>query len=71
MTHLFPSHTQVDGSGEIICLPQGGCPWKDHLMSLEEDLNIQPAIKFILYPDQNSQWRVQCVPKVLGSFENR
>ncbi|XP_044533571.1 MYG1 exonuclease [Gracilinanus agilis] len=62
---------QVDSSGEIIELSQGGCPWKDHLFDLESGLTPVVPIAFVLYPDQNGQWRVQCVPKELHSFESR
>uniref|UniRef100_G3VSV9 MYG1 exonuclease n=1 Tax=Sarcophilus harrisii TaxID=9305 RepID=G3VSV9_SARHA len=62
---------QVDPSGEIIELSQGGCPWKDHLFDLEPGLTPLVPIAFVLYPDQNGQWRVQCVPKELHSFESR
>ena len=62
---------QVDSSGQVILLPVGGCPWKDHLMSLEEELKVESPIKFVLFTDTSSKWRVQCVPKEKHSFENR
>ncbi|KAL4655719.1 UPF0160 protein MYG1, mitochondrial [Arapaima gigas] len=65
------NRTQVDPSGEVVVLEQGGCPWKEHLFSLETELNVQPPIKFVLYQDQNAQWRVQCVPAGLHTFQNR
>lgn len=61
----------VDSSGEIIVFKHSGCPWKEHLFDIEEDKQITPNIKFILYQDQHCNWRVQCVPRRLGSFENR
>ncbi len=61
----------MDESGEIVVFESGGCPWKDHLMTLEEELQLSPPIKFALFADQNGKWRVQCVPIRLGSFENR
>uniref|UniRef100_A0A4W5JWX6 Uncharacterized protein n=1 Tax=Hucho hucho TaxID=62062 RepID=A0A4W5JWX6_9TELE len=51
---------QVDPSGEVVVFSQGGCPWKEHLFSLEKELSVDTSIKFVLYPDQNGQWRVQC-----------
>lgn len=63
--------SQVDPSGEVIVLEQGGCPWKEHLFSLEKELGVNPPIKFVLYTDQNGQWRVQCVPAGLHTFQNR
>lgn len=62
---------QVDPSGEVVVFSQGGCPWKEHLFSLEEELQVETPIKFVLYPDQNGQWRVQCVPAGLNTFQNR
>ncbi|XP_037304039.2 UPF0160 protein MYG1, mitochondrial [Pungitius pungitius] len=62
---------QVDPSGEVVLFSQGGCPWKEHLFSLEKELKVETPIKFVLYPDQNGQWRVQCVPAGLNTFQNR
>lgn len=62
---------EIDPSGEIIVFQDSGCPWKEHLFDIEKEKNIEPLIKFVLYPDQAHNWRVQCVPKRLGSFDNR
>lgn len=62
---------QVDPSGEVVMFSQGGCPWKEHLFTLETELKVEPSIKFVLYADQNGQWRVQCVPAGLNTFQNR
>lgn len=62
---------QVDASGKIIELAKGGCPWKEHLYHLELDLSPPVAISFVIYTDQAGQWRVQCVPKELHSFQSR
>ncbi|XP_028855186.1 MYG1 exonuclease [Denticeps clupeoides] len=62
---------QVDPSGEVVMFARGGCPWKEHLLSLEKELGVQTPIKFVLYPDQSGQWRVQCVPAGLNTFQNR
>ena len=62
---------KIDASGQIVCLSKGFCPWKDHLFSLEEELNITTPILFVLYPAQSGSWIVQCVPTSLGSFANR
>ncbi|XP_077978339.1 MYG1 exonuclease-like [Glandiceps talaboti] len=62
---------QVDESGEIMLLKQGGFPWKDHLFDLEAELKIETPIKYALYTDQNGNWRIQCVPIRKDSFENR
>lgn len=62
---------QVDPSGEIVLLAQGGCPWKEHLFALEKELKVDVPIKFVLYTDQSGHWRVQCVPAGLNTFQNR
>lgn len=62
---------QVDPSGEIVELAKGGCPWKEHLYHLETELCPPVAIAFVIYTDQNGQWRVQCVPKEPHSFQSR
>ncbi|CAM5124712.1 unnamed protein product [Natator depressus] len=62
---------KVDPSGEILVFSQGGCPWKEHLFSLESELGVEKPIKFVLYADQSGQWRVQCVPAGLHTFQNR
>jgi len=67
----FTKRTEVDPSGEIVLFKQGGCPWKEHLMNIEEEQGIEGHIKFALFPDQSGNWRVQCVPLTKNSFENR
>ncbi|XP_052067437.1 MYG1 exonuclease-like isoform X1 [Mytilus californianus] len=62
---------ETDPSGEIMVLSSGGCPWRDHLFDIEQEQNISPPIKFVIYADSNGNWRVQCVPVRIGSFENR
>ncbi|XP_051957285.1 UPF0160 protein MYG1, mitochondrial isoform X1 [Xyrauchen texanus] len=62
---------QVDPSGEIVVLSQGGCPWKEHLFTLEKELNVDVNIKFVMFTDQNNHWRIQCVPAGLNTFQNR
>jgi len=62
---------QVDASGEVMVLENGSFPWKDHLMDLEVQLDIQPHVLFVLYTDSNGMWRVQCVPATRHSFQNR
>ena len=71
MNYIYINLEQVDPSGEVMCLSKGGCPWKDHLFTLEKELEISPLIKYVLYTDTAGKWRIQCVPKLLGSFENR
>ncbi|KAI6701947.1 hypothetical protein NL676_011083 [Syzygium grande] len=61
----------VDSSGEIMVLNQF-CPWKLHLFELEEEMKIEPSIKYVLYQDDRSQnWRVQAVALAPDRFESR
>jgi uncharacterized UPF0160 family protein len=71
MSHLSFCKLQVDPSGEIMEFPNGGVPWKDHLVKLEKDLEVEVPIKFVLYTDQNGMWRVQAVPISPESFSSR
>jgi len=62
----------VRPDGQILVFGSGGCPWKAHLLELEEEAAEKGVVKYVLYPDQNGKWRVQCVP--LGDdapFQNR
>lgn len=54
-------------TGEIIELKRS-CPWKEHLLSLEEELGIVGEIKFCLFHDQTSSWRIQGIPLQPDSF---
>jgi len=62
---------ETDPSGEIICFPTGGLPWKGHLYELEKVHKVEPLIKFVLYTDQGGMWRVQAVTVEGKLFENR
>jgi uncharacterized UPF0160 family protein len=64
------SRFDVDPSGEIMLL-DNFCPWKGYVLELEPELGVQKPIKFVLFPDQSGQWRVQCVPIAAEGFENR
>ncbi|KAL0331694.1 UNVERIFIED_CONTAM: hypothetical protein Sangu_1714900 [Sesamum angustifolium] len=61
----------VDPSGEIMILDRF-CPWKLHLFELEEEMKINPSIKYVLYQDDRSKsWRVQAVGIAPDRFESR
>lgn len=58
-------------NGRAIDLPQF-CPWKAHLEELEEEGKVEPgSILYCLYASGDGSFRVQCVGKQKGSFENR
>lgn len=48
MKEAIETRMEVDGSGEIMKLGRY-CPWKDHLYELEDELNVQPKLKFCIY----------------------
>ncbi|KAK9721056.1 Uncharacterized protein family (UPF0160) [Popillia japonica] len=54
-------------SGEIIKLEER-CPWKDHLLSLEEELGVNGEIKFVIFHDPSDSWRIQGIPVQPDSF---
>mmetsp|Transcript_8421 Transcript_8421/g.17476 ORF Transcript_8421/g.17476 Transcript_8421/m.17476 type:complete len:406 (-) Transcript_8421:52-1269(-) len=62
---------KIDASGEIICFPSGGLPWKGHLYELEKQHKLDKLVKFVLYTDQGGMWRVQAVTVEGTLFENR
>ncbi|GAB4857663.1 hypothetical protein Ancab_015569 [Ancistrocladus abbreviatus] len=61
----------VDPSGEIMVLTRFS-PWKLHLFELEEEMKVDPSIKYVLYQDDRSKnWRVQAVAISPDKFESR
>jgi len=66
---LLARHAAHPG-GEVAVLPQA-CPWKGHLFELEEELRLQPPLKYALFADTLGKWRVQAVPVAEGSFQCR
>lgn len=66
----FRSRFDVDKSGEIIIL-ESFCPWKEHLYAIEKENDSQGAIKFVLFQDSSSKWRISTVSVTSSSFEFR
>lgn len=62
---------EVDKSGLIIELGPQGCPWKDHLATIETTLGIEGEIKYAIYLDKDGLWRIQAVPISPQSFTSR
>ncbi|XP_014260174.1 UPF0160 protein MYG1, mitochondrial [Cimex lectularius] len=60
---------EIHPSGEIIEL-ETFCPWKGHFFALEEQMHLEPSIKFVLFQEK-TVWRVQAVSKNETSFELR
>ncbi|WOL07542.1 UPF0160 protein [Canna indica] len=71
VSECLASRGNVDPSGEIMVLDRF-CPWKLHLFELEEELKIEPLIKYVIYQDERSKsWRVQAVGVSPDKFESR
>lgn len=66
----FNARFDIDKSGEIIIL-ETFCPWKEHLYAIEKENNSQGAIKFVLFQDSSSKWRISTVSVTSTSFEFR
>ena len=65
---------EVDKSGRIMELSQGGCPWKEHLFTLEKVMGINDAdqeLLYVIFPDASGNWRIQGVPLASQSFQLR
>ncbi|PSS32294.1 UPF0160 protein, partial [Actinidia chinensis var. chinensis] len=61
----------IDSSGEIMVLTRS-CPWKLHIFELEEEMKIEPTIKYVIYQDERSgNWRLQAVAVSPDKFESR
>eukprot|EP00249_Psilotum_nudum_P005391 c18828_g1_i1 orf=164-1345(-) len=62
---------EVDPSEEIMHLKRY-VPWKEHIFEIEEELKVEPSIKYMLYQDGSSQqWRIQAVATGFASFQSR
>ncbi|XP_020084549.1 UPF0160 protein MYG1, mitochondrial-like isoform X3 [Ananas comosus] len=65
------SRGNIDPSAEIMVLDRF-CPWKLHLFELEEELKVDPPVKYVLYKDERgNNWRVQAVAVSPNTFESR
>ena len=71
----YASRKEFNGKGRIMVFSKG-CPWKDHLYTLEAEQDVEEAEKvlYVLYPEseeRSSKWRVQAVGESKDSFESR
>lgn len=57
----------IHPSGKIMELKER-CPWKEHLLSIEDELGLVGEIKFVVFEDDSGSWRVQGVPITADSF---
>lgn len=66
----FNDRYNAHPSGEVLVLEQF-CPWKEHLYSIEKENSAQGTIKFVLFLDSSSKWRISTVSVTSTSFEFR
>ena len=72
---VYAQRKQYDERGRIMLFSQG-CPWKDHLYTLEaeEKADGEERVIYVLYPEsekEGSRWRLQAVSEGKDSFESR
>lgn len=71
----FEARTEFDSEGRLLVFRSQSCPWKDHLYTAEEDqaakTGTEAKVVYVLYPDNEQRWRVQCVPAAKDSFTSR
>lgn len=66
----FDSATEVHPSGKIIVFSSGGCPWKEHLFTLEKEHNKTGHVLYAIFADR-ATYRIQAVPLEANGFTNR
>lgn len=69
----FDARKQYDREGRVMVFPRG-CPWKDHLYTLEAENPDEEKVLYVLYPEsehEGAKWRVQAVSMSKDSFESR
>lgn len=66
----FAKRHEIDASGEIMVL-ENYCPWISHLYGVEKDNNAEGEVKFVLFKDTSSKWRVSTVSVAPSSFDFR
>ena len=69
----YKSRKEYDTKERLMLFPRG-CPWKDHLYTLEAQQQDEQKVLFVLYPEsehEGAKWRVQAVSVSKDSFESR
>lgn len=46
-------------------------PWKEHLFTVEKEMNIEGDILYAIFPDNSGSWRIAAVPVSSTSFDSR
>ena len=69
----YNSRKQYDAKGRLMVFPRG-CPWKDHLYTIESEKPDEEKVLYVLYPEsehEGAKWRIQAVSISIDSFESR
>lgn len=56
--------TAIENAVSGVVVLEQFVPWQETVVN-------HPEIIYVVFPDHNGQWMVQCAPKALGSFESR
>jgi uncharacterized UPF0160 family protein len=70
----YSKRLEHDPKGRILVFDGQSVPWKDHLYTLETQLEGNGKVLYVLYPEKptpDSKWRIQAVPVSKDSFESR
>lgn len=69
----YNTRKEYDDQGRLMVFPRG-CPWKDHLYTLEAENPDEEKVVYVLYPEsehEGAKWRIQAVSVSKDSFESR
>ena len=69
----YDARKEFDARGRVVVFSRG-CPWKDHLYTLEAEKPHEEKVLYVLYPEnehEGAKWRVQAVSVSIDSFESR
>lgn len=61
------SRFQIHESGAIVVFNER-FPWKEHLFDLENEMELEGVIKYVLFNDLPDCWKIQAVPVSPTSF---
>jgi len=67
----FENRFNIDPSGSVVMLENGGCPWKEHLYDEEVVAGVPGSVKLMLYSDSNGSWRIQTIGVKGQGFTSR
>ena len=71
---LEQSRAELQGGGaeysQVLVLHRA-CPWKSHLFDFEAEHGIQGLVKYVIYCEHATSWRIQAVPVHIDTFGDR